>query len=661
MSQNQSEPPPQDPAAGADSGRDLTNQQLAEQARAAADQALQLARLAEESARLARHLNEQVALRAGHAVPHPVDVAPAPAFSAAAASVDEESPPVLVHAEERWRTLARGRRRRRCSRTSPPTLSQPSTFDQNGHQLRFDHPLPVVREDGPSSRRAARNRHGLLLSTLLHLMLLVGLGLLTMALRPEPQIDTILASFVEEEPPPVEVEEVQLDQPAEEVGEQLEEPLPPAVEEPPPPPAAAEQPQPEPVKLEPPAQQPPDGPMPPQPPVAMAAAPAAVMPAAEAADAAAIDLTAVGSRSAEGKAFLLKKYGGTPASEAAVSRALAWFASIQRRDGSWNFDDVGQASHAGTADNPMGATSYVLLAFLGAGQTHREGEHKTNVAQGLNFLIRHARSVPAGVDLRGPNVEEHHNFYVQGAAATALCEAFTMTKDRRLRVPAQRAIDFIVNAQDPHGGGWRYEPREAGCTSVSTLQLMALISAQNAGWKIPPQTLEQISHFYDTVQCDGGPTGRYCYRAAERSYKSASTAQAALGRMYLGATRDDEDLQAAVALLDARGPYDNRYYCYYATQVLKNWGGDEWDRWNQSMRDELIRTQIADEGPARGSWTPLQRGPTDLAGGRLFTTALSTMTLEVYYRHLPLYETFDGEADQAADAKVAEGGKPAEE
>src|SRR5690606_16568451 len=208
---------------------------------------------------------------------------------------------------------------------------------------------------------------------------------------------------------PVEVEEVPLDRPAEEVGEQLEEPPPPAAEEPPPP-----------------AQQPPDGPLPPAPPLAMAAAPDAAMPAAEAADQPAIDLAAVGSRSAEGKAFLLKKYGGTPASEAAVSRALAWFASIQRRDGSWNFNDVGQASHAGTADNPMGATSYVVLAFLGAGQTHREGEHKANVAQGLNFLIRHARPVPAGVDLRGPNVEEHHNFYVQGAAATALCEAFTM-------------------------------------------------------------------------------------------------------------------------------------------------------------------------------------------------------------------------------------------
>src|SRR5690606_15708990 len=237
--------------------------------------------------------------------------------------------------------------------------------------------------------------------------------------------------FTEDEPPPVEVEGEQLDQPAEEAGEQLEEPPPPAAEEPPPPaPAADQPPPPEPVKLEPPAEPPPDGPMPPAPPLAMAAAPDAAMPAAkpadEGADQPAFDLAAVGSRSAEGKAFLLKKDGGTPASEAAVARALAWFASIQRRDGSWNFNDVGQASHAGTVDNPMGATSYVVLAFLGAGQTHREGEHKANVAQGLNFLIRHARPVPAGVDLRGPNVEEHHNFYVQGAAATALCEAFTM-------------------------------------------------------------------------------------------------------------------------------------------------------------------------------------------------------------------------------------------
>src|SRR5690606_26878739 len=231
-------------------------------------------------------------------------------------------------------------------------------------------------------------------------------------------------------------------------------PPPPAPEPPPPQPAAAaQQPQPQAVKLDPPVEQPPEGPMPPAAPVVMAQAPAAAMPAAEAADEPAIDLAAVGSRSAEGKAFLLKKYGGTPASEAAVSRALEWFVSVQRRDGSWNFNDVGPASHAGDVDNPMGATSYVLLAFLGAGETHREGTHKANVSQALNFLVRHARSVPAGADLRGPEPEAHHNFYVQGAAALALCEAFTMTKDRRLRVAAQRAIDFIVNAQDPHGGG----------------------------------------------------------------------------------------------------------------------------------------------------------------------------------------------------------------
>lgn len=68
------------------------------------------------------------------------------------------------------------------------------------------------------------------------------------------------------------------------------------------------------------------------------------------------------------------------------------------------------------------------------------------------------------------------------------------------------------------------------------------------------------------------------------------------------------------------------------------------------MRDELVRTQVVDEGPAIGSWTPLQRGTTDVAGGRLFTTALSTMTLEVYYRYLPLYDSLNGDGSAPVDA-----------
>ena len=110
---------------------------------------------------------------------------------------------------------------------------------------------------------------------------------------------------------------------------------------------------------------------------------------------------------------------------------------------------------------------------------------------------------------------------------------------------------------------------------------------------------------------------------------------ALLSRMYLGWGRDDGNLRGGISLLDRRGPYDNLYYNYFATQVMRNWGGKEWDRWNERLRDDLISWQES-EGEARGSWTPRDRDDYSRAGGRLLTTCLATLTLEVYYRYQPI-------------------------
>ncbi len=69
--------------------------------------------------------------------------------------------------------------------------------------------------------------------------------------------------------------------------------------------------------------------------------------------------------------------------------------------------------------------------------------------------------------------------------------------------------------------------------------------------------------------------------------------------------------------------------------MIHHWECDEWTRWNNVMRDHLIRTQVK-EGIEAGSWdiTDPHSGP----GGRLYQTCLCVMTLEVYYRHLPIYQ-----------------------
>ena len=88
------------------------------------------------------------------------------------------------------------------------------------------------------------------------------------------------------------------------------------------------------------------------------------------------------------------------------------------------------------------------------------------------------------------------------------------------------------------------------------------------------------------------------------------------------------------------GALNSMYYYYYATQVMHHMGGEVWEAWNPKMRDLLIAQQDKGTTPGKqhqmGSWSPKDDAH-GAVGGRLMQTALSTLTLEVYYRHLPLY------------------------
>ena len=77
------------------------------------------------------------------------------------------------------------------------------------------------------------------------------------------------------------------------------------------------------------------------------------------------------------------------------------------------------------------------------------------------------------------------------------------------------------------------------------------------------------------------------------------------------------------------------YYYYYATQVLHHLEGTEFDLWNHRMREHLIRTQQK-SGHKAGSWNP-DGADQGKRGGRMYATGMALLTLEVYYRHLPMY------------------------
>jgi hypothetical protein len=324
--------------------------------------------------------------------------------------------------------------------------------------------------------------------------------------------------------------------------------------------------------------------------------------------------------------------GATPQSEAAVEAGLAWLAAHQFKDGSWHFDHTlagspcnGYCRNAGKNASSTGATAMALLAFYGAGYTHSKGPYQQQVNRGLYYLGSRMLLTPNGGDM------QEGTMYAQGLSAIALCEAYAMSGDENLRPFAEHAIRFILYAQDRKGGGWRYTPGEPGDTTVHGWQLMALKSAALAGIRVPSPAWHSAGAFLDSVQTDGGAA--YGYRTPQRL--ETTTAVGLLCRMYMGWRPEREALARGVSYLDKIGPSkSNMYYNYYATQVMHHFGGEPWQRWNSQMRDYLVATQEG-VGHETGSWHfDEQHGN---VGGRLYTTAMAVMTLEVYYRYMPLY------------------------
>ena len=335
--------------------------------------------------------------------------------------------------------------------------------------------------------------------------------------------------------------------------------------------------------------------------------------------------------------MMVAGYGGTKSSERAVAAALNWFYRHQNRDGSWSMNQYarscqdGSCSGAGSLKSEIAATSLALLPFLGAGQTHKgNGPYHKSIEGGLAWLVNHQKS---DGDLRG----DGGSMYVHALATLVLCESYGMTGDKQVGNSAQRAIHFIERSQDPRGGGWRYQPGEPGDTSVVGWQVMALKSGLMGKLSVSPNTVAGIRAYIKSVaQGDGG--GLFSYQP-KGSPTPTMTSVGLLCTQYLGAKRNDPAVSEGLGYMMANSPDGNArnsYYWYYATMAMHNLPGPEWDTWNRRMRRILVDSQVR-YGCAAGSWSPQGHTHCD-PGGRILVTSLCALTLEVYYRYLPLYK-----------------------
>lgn len=338
------------------------------------------------------------------------------------------------------------------------------------------------------------------------------------------------------------------------------------------------------------------------------------------------------SRFGDAKRLALQRSGGDESTEAAVAAALHYLAADQRPDGSWDPLSSGAGHETRTLGTDRqgagrtattGITGLALLSMLGAGNTHQQGPYAENVHRGLSYLILNQKSdgsLAGGAGLYEAN-------YCHAMAALAMCEAALLTRDPAAITAATAATRYTRSMQNQSTGGWRYVRGDAGDLSQLGWHLMVLDAGQMAGIQDNDAALRLAGHFLRSVRA-GTHGGLASYRPGE-SPSRPMTAEALASRLMLRQEIPEAELREAQTYLLRQPPgvgRDNYYGWYYTALALHQLHDDAWRRWNAEMKRHLLARQRPD-----GSWP--QESQWGGYGGRVYTTAMAALCLEVYYRH----------------------------
>ncbi len=322
---------------------------------------------------------------------------------------------------------------------------------------------------------------------------------------------------------------------------------------------------------------------------------------------------------------VMKKLGGSKASENAVDKALAFLAENQEEDGRWDIRKSG-----GQAGHDVSSTAFSLLAFYGRGERHDEKcSYQSVVKKGIDWLINE-QDIATG-DLRGKR-PAGNGMYSHGIGALAMVEAYGVTKDNEIRPYAQAAIDFIADSQHEEGG-WRYRPNERGDLSVSGWFIMALVSAEMSGLNVNKKTMDRAIKFLDRVSGgkDGGSYGYTDSPGKRNSGKNALNAVGFFCSQILGRSPNTKKAFESANIIDAAGfQLNDIYYVYYGTLAAYQHQGPVWEKWLDQMQNKFVSSQLND-----GSW-PVGAGHGNQMG-KYIATALVTLCLEAHYRYTPIY------------------------
>ncbi|HHN78755.1 MAG TPA: prenyltransferase [Phycisphaerales bacterium] len=313
----------------------------------------------------------------------------------------------------------------------------------------------------------------------------------------------------------------------------------------------------------------------------------------------------------------------TPELDAAVAKGLAFLASQQNADGSFD---------GGRFGKNVAITALACIAFMADGNLPGRGLYADQVSRGLDFILDNCTEsgLIAAEGAHGP-------MYGHGFATLFLGEVYGMTgggvdtaRSARVHESLVRAVRLIERTQNDEGG-WRYNPVPYDAdVSVTICQVMALRSARNAGIEVDKSVIDRAVAYARRCQnVDGG----FRYQASGGSSAWPRSAGGVATLFYAG-IYEDTAINTGLSYLErtampgrVRGSKAHYAYGqYYAVQAMYLAGGRHWAEWWPAVRSELIADQADD-----GGWEDRTAGPN-------YGTAMMLIVLQMPKRYLPIFQ-----------------------
>lgn len=346
----------------------------------------------------------------------------------------------------------------------------------------------------------------------------------------------------------------------------------------------------------------------------------------------------------------LRASGDGGRTQSAVDAALEWLKNHQSPDGRWDSDGyqsmckLNKCSGYGESVYDPGLSGLALLCFLGAGESHVVGSYKTTVRNGLRYL----KDIQDAEGCFGPKTSQQFQ-YNHMCAALAMCEAYVLTGSKLFKDSAQQSVNFVAMSRNPYLA-WRYGVRDGdNDTSVTGWAVMVLKSAKMADLEVDDGAFRGALAWIDKMtepefgrvgyQKRGGPPARTTENMGRfpAAQSESLTGVGVLTRIFAG--QDNDLIDKGADLMAKKTPQwdiDNGtidyYYWYYGTLAMFQVGGERWKAWNKAMKTAIVDNQRLDRSKDEyGSWDPLD--PWSVEGGRIYSTTLNCLCLEVYYRY----------------------------